>query len=79
MINEDCVNWVFVSPNVPMKQFQRVRYFLYRLGTLHRMCGLVRRSTMCGGLSVDCIPKDPEHEETQEQLLEKKEKLVDGG
>ena len=28
---------------------------------------------------VDCIPKDPEHEETQEQLLEKKEKLVDGG
>ena len=28
---------------------------------------------------VDCIPKDPEHEETQEQLLEKKENLVNGG
>ena len=28
---------------------------------------------------VDCIPKDPEHEETKEELLEKKEKLVNGG
>jgi hypothetical protein len=27
---------------------------------------------------VDCIPKDPEHEETKEQLLEKKEALVNG-
>ena len=27
---------------------------------------------------VDCIPKDPEHEETQEQLMEKKEALVNG-
>ena len=28
---------------------------------------------------VDCIPKDPEHVETKEQLLEKKELLVNGG
>ena len=28
---------------------------------------------------VDCIPKDPEHEETQEELLAKKESLVNGG
>jgi len=27
---------------------------------------------------VDCIPKDPEHVETQEELLTKKEALVDG-
>jgi formate hydrogenlyase subunit 6/NADH:ubiquinone oxidoreductase subunit I len=28
---------------------------------------------------VDCIPKDPEHVETNEELLEKKEVLVNGG
>mgnify|MGYP001453781598 CR=1 FL=1 len=28
---------------------------------------------------VDCIPKDPEHVETQEELLAKKEALVNGG
>jgi len=29
-------------------------------------------------MPVDCIPKDPEHVETQEELLVKKEALVDG-
>ena len=28
---------------------------------------------------VDCIPQDPNHVETQEELMEKKENLVNGG
>ena len=78
-ITEQCINCDVCEPECPNEAIYE--------GELHYLID-AKKCTECVGwyeeaqcvevCPVDCIPKDPEHVETQEELLAKKEALVDG-
>ena len=69
----------FVNPNALTRQFQKAMIFLLSIGNTAPSVGWYEEAQCVEVCPVDCIPKDPEHEETKEQLLEKKENIVNGG
>ena len=80
MINEDCVNCGVCEPECPNEAISEGDdIFVIDWEHCTECVGWYEEAQCVEVCPVDCIPKDPEHEETQEQLLEKKEKLVDGG
>ena len=80
MINEDCVNCGVCEPECPNEAISEGDdIFVIDWEHCTECVGWYEEAQCVEVCPVDCIPKDPEHEETQEELLEKKEKLVDGG
>ena len=80
MINEDCVNCGVCEPECPNEAiWEGDDIFVIDWEHCTECVGWYEEAQCVEVCPVDCIPKDPEHEETQEELLEKKEKLVDGG
>ena len=80
MINEDCVNCGVCEPECPNEAISEGDdIFVIDWEHCTECVGWYEEAQCVEVCPVDCIPKDPEHEETQEQLLEKKEKLVAGG
>ena len=80
MINEDCVNCGVCEPECPNEAISEGDdIFVIDWEHCTECVGWYEEAQCVEVCPVDCIPKDPEHEETKEELLEKKEKLVAGG
>ena len=80
LITEDCVNCGVCEPECPNEAISEGDDIFVIECEHCTECGGGYEEAQCvEGCPVDCIPKDPEHEETKEELLEKKERLVNGG
>ena len=80
LITEDCVNCGVCEPECPNEAISEGDdIFVIDWEHCTECVGWYEEAQCVEVCPVDCIPKDPEHEETQEQLLEKKENLVNGG
>ena len=80
LITEDCVNCGVCEPECPNEAISEGDdIFVIEWEHCTECVGWYEEAQCVEVCPVDCIPKDPEHEEPQEELLEKKEKLVNGG
>ena len=80
LINEDCVNCGVCEPECPNEAISEGDdIFVIEWERCTECVGWYEEAQCVEVCPVDCIPKDPEHVETNEQLLEKKELLVNGG
>jgi ferredoxin len=80
LINEDCVNCGVCEPECPNEAISEGDdIFVIEWESCTECVGWYEDPQCVEVCPVDCIPKDPEHVETNEQLLEKKELLVNGG
>jgi ferredoxin len=80
LINEDCVNCGVCEPECPNEAISEGDdIFVIEWERCTECVGWYEDPQCVEVCPVDCIPKDPEHVETNEQLLEKKEILVNGG
>ena len=80
LITEDCVNCGVCEPECPNEAISEGDdIFVIEWVHCTECVGWYEEAQCVEVCPVDCIPKDPEHEETKEELLEKKEKLVNGG
>ena len=79
LINEDCVNCGVCEPECPNEAISEGDD-IYVIDWEHctECVGWYEEAQCVEVCPVDCIPKDPDHVETQEELLTKKEALVDG-
>ena len=75
LINEDCVNCGVCEPECPNEAISEGDdIFVIEWERCTECVGWYEEAQCVEVCPVDCIPKDPEHEETKEQLLEKKRK-----
>jgi len=80
LITEDCVNCGVCEPECPNEAISEGDdIFVIDWEHCTECVGWYEEAQCVEVCPVDCIPKDPEHEETHEQLMEKKENLVNGG
>ena len=80
LINEDCVNCGVCEPECPNEAISEGDdIFVIEWEHCTECVGWYEEPQCVEVCPVDCIPKDPEHVETNEELLEKKELLVNGG
>ncbi len=80
LINEDCVNCGVCEPECPNEAISEGDdIFVIEWERCTECVGWYEDPQCVEVCPVDCIPKDPEHVETNEELLEKKELLVNGG
>ncbi len=79
LINEDCVNCGVCEPECPNEAISEGDD-IYVIDWEHctECVGWYEEAQCVEVCPVDCIPKDPEHVESQEELLTKKEALVNG-
>lgn len=79
LINEDCVNCGVCEPECPNEAISEGDdIYVIDWEKCTECVGWYEEAQCVEVCPVDCIPKDPEHVETQEELLAKKEALVDG-
>ena len=79
LINEDCVNCGVCEPECPNEAISEGDdIYVIDWEKCTECVGWYEEAQCVEVCPVDCIPKDPEHVETQEELLVKKEALVDG-
>jgi ferredoxin len=79
LINEDCVNCGVCEPECPNEAISEGDdIYVIDWEKCTECVGWYEEAQCVEVCPVDCIPKDPEHVETQEELLTKKEALVDG-
>ena len=75
LITEDCVNCGVCEPECPNEAISEGDdIFVIEWEHCTECVGWYEEAQCVEVCPVDCIPKDPEHEETQEELLEKKGK-----
>ena len=73
LINEDCVNCGVCEPECPNEAISEGDdIFVIEWERCTECVGWYEEAQCVEVCPVDCIPKDPEHVETKEQLLEKK-------
>ena len=73
LINEDCVNCGVCEPECPNEAISEGDdIFVIEWESCTECVGWYEEPQCVEVCPVDCIPKDPEHVETNEQLLEKK-------
>jgi len=80
LINDDCVNCGVCEPECPNEAISEGDdIFVIEWESCTECVGWYEDTQCVEVCPVDCIPKDPEHVETKEELLAKKEVLVNGG
>ena len=77
MITDECINCDVCEPECPNEAITMGEEIYEIDWTLCTECvGHYEESQCVEVCPVDCIPLDPEHEETQEELMAKYEKLT---
>ena len=80
IITEDCVNCGVCEPECPNEAISEGDdVFVIDWEHCTECVGWYEEPQCVEVCPVDCIPNDPEHVESKEELLTKKEALVDGG
>lgn len=78
LITEECINCDVCEPECPNAAItQGDEIYIIDPALCTECVGHYDEPQCVSVCPVDCIPKDPEHEETQEQLLDKYKRLQD--
>lgn len=79
IITEECINCDVCEPECPNEAiFQGVEIYEINPNLCTECVGHFDTPQCVEVCPVECIPKDPGHEETKEQLLDKYHKLIRG-
>ena len=79
MITEECINCAACEPECPNEAIQEGDPVYTIEPDLCTECVGFHDEPQCAAVCpVDCCVSDPDHEETQEELMEKKERIHPG-